>query len=131
MIHLYIKLEGDLRHTILYEKGNNLEGKDNLSDLPAEPAVYAICGRVNGQPANPRFVGEADNLQEAVKNHFSTAEAVTEDLKCVNDFIHSIKTKVLVYQIATGITEDARRRIKERFIEMYEPRCNEEMNTVY
>jgi hypothetical protein len=41
-----------------------------MDQLPGQPAVYAICGQVNGLPANPRYIGETDNLRKAIIGHF-------------------------------------------------------------
>lgn len=120
-------LQPGARQMTLLKKDNNLDQLDNLNEIPAMPAVYAICGRVNNAPANPRMVGAAMNLQQAVTAHFSEAE--TDD--CLGAFMRSIKIKELVYEILPDATPELLAQKKEAWTAKLNPACNEELNKVY
>ncbi len=112
---------------ILHKKDNNLDGKDNLDELPIEKAVYAICGRINGSPANCRYVGETVNLQEVVRKHFSQGE---ED-SCLKFFMQSIKTKVLIYELMPMAGEAELLLAKSQWEAEFKPECNDELNKIH
>ena len=133
MEHNYVNLEEDsqTKSLVIYEKGNNLDGKDNLNELPAKSAIYMICGRVNGQPANPRFVGESENLQEAIRCHFDEKVPAEKGNECFKEFMTSIKIKTLVYVTVPGLSAEERLKRKEEWEEKYKPKCNEELNEIH
>ena len=112
---------------LLYKADNNLDKVDNLNDLPNEKAVYAISGRINGKPANCRYVGECDNLQSAIRLHFSDAETD----HCLRQFMQSIKIKTLDYVLLPGSTQAERDQIKTEWKVTYKPECNEQLNKVF
>lgn len=112
---------------LLYKQAFNLEKKDNLHLLPAAPAVYAICGRVNGQTANCRFVGQAEDLQAAIEQHFHEDSPHA----CVSEFMRSVKIKELLYMPMPGSTQQERENIKQEWEKKFQPVCNEELNKVY
>jgi len=126
---LDLETENEVKNVVLYQKDNNLDKRDNLDELPTTPSVYAICGRVNGQPANPRYVGESDNLQETIKKHFLESEKDLDD--CVKEFVLSIKTKSLIYQEMPGSSSKERNDAKEAWETKYKPECNEALNKVH
>lgn len=112
---------------VIYQRDNNIDGKDNLSLLPRGKAVYALSGRINGQPANYRMVGITDNLQQSIKQHFSSQEKN----ECLKTFMQSIKIKMLTYRLAPDMSaEDMDNTLKE-WQEQYKPDCNEQLNEVY
>lgn len=131
MEHNYIKIEENstVKTTILYQRDNNLDKKDNLETLPATPAVFAVCGRVNGEPVNPRFVGETDNLQQAVRKLFDPTEKFSSE--CFRDFMLSIKTKQLVYELLPDTRQEERINIKNTWQEKFKPECNEQLNEIH
>ena len=111
----------------LFSKETNLDGLDNLATIPASPAVYAICGRVNGKPANPRFVGATMNLREAVIAHFGDDEKDS----CLQAFLHSIKLKDLVFEIISEPSPAVLEAKAGQWKETLKPVCNEIINKVY
>lgn len=119
----------DLQALVIYKKDNNLDQRDNLDELSTDPAVYALCGRVNGQPSNPRFIGESDNLQVAIKQHFDPQKE--QPTECLKEFMQSIKIKYLLYQSMPGKNEVDRQKIVKEWSDKYQPTCNEEINKVY
>lgn len=131
MEHNYLELaqEPAVANLVIFQQDNNLDRKDNLDELPAEAAIYAVCGRVNGKPANARYVGETDNLREAIKKHFSASEP--QPSPCFREFMQSIKIKELVYQLMPGAGKGDRLLRKELWEEQYRPNCNEELNEIH
>ncbi|MEL7003771.1 MAG: hypothetical protein AAFN93_13695 [Bacteroidota bacterium] len=111
----------------IYKKDNNLDNRDNLNELPAEKAVYAIYSRVNGKPENCRFVGATDNLQDAVKSHFS----ISEKDDCLKEFMQSIKIKTLNYKLMKDASEDELSSLQKEWEDQYQPECTAELNRVY
>ena len=111
----------------LFSKESNLDGQDNLASIPTSPAVYAICGRVNGKPANPRFVGAAMNLREAVIAHFGNDEKEG----CLHAFLHSIKLKDIVFEIITDPSPASLEVRVSEWKETLKPVCNEIINKVF
>src|SRR5258708_6283901 len=99
MEHNYISVgeQESITALVIFQKDNNLDGRDNLDSLPETPAVYALCGRVNNQPANARFVGESENLRRAIRQHFDPSASVGDE--CLREFMLSIKTKTLLYEL--------------------------------
>lgn len=131
MEHKYVAVEANQIQTPIYCKSNNLDEKDNLDTLPDTPAIYGICGRVNGSPVNMRFVGYSQDLRSAVREHFTENISANSFNKCVKQFLLSIKSKELVYMHAGGISEDERNRIVNDWKVRYQVNCNEELNKVY
>lgn len=133
MEHTYIKLDKDsqIQDLVIYQKDNNLDGKDNLNELPVKPAIYAICGRVNGQPVNPRYVGETENLQESVQSLFDKNAPAIEGNECFKEFMLSIKIKTIIYLAVPDLPDDERLKIKKEWQAKYDPKCNEELNEIH
>lgn len=133
MEHNYFNLEqSGINTLVLLQKDNNLDGKDNLDSLPDLPAVYAICGRVNGKPANPRYIGETSNLREAVSKHFDRSETGDGGChECFKEFILSIKIKELVYSLMPDSSQEDRLIAKKEWETKYKPDCNKLMNEIH
>lgn len=112
---------------IIYEKNNNLEHKDNLNDIPEEPAVYGIFARINGKPENCRLVSYALNLRKAVRNHFSKEEKDS----CIRYFMNSIKIKTINYHLVNDMSKAEIEELVNSWIEKYDPTCSEELNEVF
>ena len=129
MEHVFISLDqlNATANQVIHHKENNLDKKDNINELPDQQAVYAICGRVNGQLANCRFVGATDNLQKSVRSHF---EGGIDDA-CVDTFFSSIKTKMIVYKVLQDSSNEELEALKKSWTEMLNPVCNEELNEVF
>jgi len=129
MKHNILNLDGEsqLRRLVLLQSENNIERRDNLDLIPEARAVYAICGRVNGDLANPRYVGKTDNLQQSIRNHFD--KAFIEDDSCFKVFVLSIKTKELVYQL---VPDNYSLFVKyKEWKERFRPNCTEELNKIH
>lgn len=112
---------------IIDHEDYNLDGKDNLNKIPEEKGVYAICGRVNGKPANARWVGYAENLREAVQNHYSD----NETNECLRDYMRSIKTKALIFKCMPEALSDELESEQQNWEDEFNPVCTPELNKVY
>lgn len=118
-----------IKSMVIYQADNNLDRRDNLHELPKEPAIYSVCCRVNGVPANPRFIGQTENLQEAIRKHFSINE--DQPTECFKIFMQSIKTKALVFQTVPETSLEERLKMKDEWINRFKPECNEVLNEVF
>lgn len=129
MNHNYLNLEEETdAHVLVIEHENyNLDGRDNLDEIPDKKGVYAICGRVNGKPVNARWVGQADNLQEAVKNHYSDNETNAS----LRDYMRSIKTKALIYKCMPKAALNELEEAQEGWKAQFNPECTPELNKVF
>lgn len=116
-----------MERIFLQHREYNLDKKDNLASIPTQAAIYAICGRVNGQPANARFVGATANLQAAIQHHYTDAE--TDD--CLKTFMRSIKSKELLYRLVSDESEEEIAALAEDLKRKFRPACTEEMNQVF
>jgi excinuclease UvrABC nuclease subunit len=123
----YLKIDRNIESLIIYQKDNNLDKLDNLDELPAAPGVYAICGRVNDKPANCRYIGETDNIREAIKSHFRR----DEPYECLREFMQSIKIKHLLYELTKDSNSKSRVLKKEEWEKEFKPTCNKELNEVH
>jgi hypothetical protein len=129
MTHREIAIIGrpDVSHQPIFHKDNNLDKRDNIDELADQPAVYAICGRVNGNPVNCRFVGATDNLRKTIRNHFEHSHDEEE----FRNFMLSIKCKELVFKIMLPSTEEERKKEAELWKDALNPECTPELNYVY
>ncbi|MBD0259181.1 MAG: hypothetical protein ICV83_25965 [Cytophagales bacterium] len=121
----------DMTTLVVFQKDNNLDRKDNLGELPAKPAVFAMCGRINGQPVNPRYVGETENLQKALQKLFDKDEPPPEGNEAFKAFMLSIKLKQVVYALLPDASAEERTQKKEEWQKRYDPQCDKDMNAVY
>jgi len=94
----------------------------NYAQLPETEAVYAIYAQEKdtSKPINCRYVGQTDNLRRRTGEHFSP----DEPNECLREFMQSTKTKILVYELMPGSTEDERRAVEEAWIKELNPKCN-------
>lgn len=105
----------------------NLDKSDSLGDLPESAGVFAVCGRVNGKPANCRVVRSADNIKAAVSGLFEDSEKDA----CVREYMRSIKTKLLIYKEFPEADQQELEKYVSEWQAQYDPQCNEELNKVY
>lgn len=131
MEHNYIAIEEQtgINRVVLFEKDNNLDGQDNIDTLPDVPAVYAVCGRVNGKPANPRYIDATENLRQTIRSYFDRSQPAPNE--CFKEFMLSIKIKELVYQLMPEASVEERAAAKEQWEKKYKPACNKELNQIH
>lgn len=127
MLHDFLKFAESFTAFQLKNKLHSIDGEDNLDQVPELPAIYAVCGRVNGETANCRYLGKCKNLREAVANHYLPSEADA----CFQEFMDSIKTKVLVYKTFNKADDQ---RVASEYAELQRSvkiNCSEKLNQVF
>ncbi len=105
----------------VYHKDYNIDKKDNLGELPEEPAVFGIFGITHETPVHPRYVGSTDNLRRSVRDVFEKPES--EGLK---NFMQSPWIQMLCYELLPNATEEERKQVEDEWIREYDPKVTEE-----
>ena len=127
MLHDFLKFDESFTVFQLKNKLYSIDGEDNIDQVPESPAVYAVCGRVNSETANCRYIGKSENLRETVASHFLPGEIDT----CFREFMNSIKTKVLVYKAFDKADDQEMTSEYTRLQKSIKVNCNEELNQVF
>ena len=104
----------------VFHKDYNLDKKDNLDELPEEPAVFGIFAIIHKTPIHPRYVGASDNLRKAVRYVFENPGS--EGLKA---FMQGAWIQMLCYELLPNSTEEERKKKEEEWIKRYEPKITE------
>jgi len=105
----------------VWHKDYNLDKKDNLSELPLEKAVFGIFGIVNEIPINCRYIGESDNLQEAVRNVFEKPEGGG-----MKKFMQGPWIQMLVYELMPASSKEEREKNAAEWTGKYSPKIDDE-----
>ena len=105
----------------VYHKEYNIDDKDNLNELPEEPAVFGIFGIIHEVPVHCRYVCSTDNLQKSVREVFENPE--TEGLK---KFMQSPWIQMLCYKVMPDTSEQELKPVEEEWIREYEPKVKED-----
>jgi hypothetical protein len=105
----------------VWHKDYNLDKKDNLNELPTEKAVFGIFGIVNEEPINCRYVGEAENLREAVKAIFENPPS--DGMK---KFMQGPWIQMAVYELMPESTKEDREKLVEEWKQKYDPKIDDE-----
>jgi hypothetical protein len=111
----------DLVKFEVWHKDYNLDKKDNLSEVPIEKAVFGIFGIVNEEPINCRYVGETDNLREAIKDVFENPPG--EGMK---KFMQGPWIQMLVYELMPDAAKEDRVKAVEEWKQKYDPKIDDE-----
>lgn len=105
----------------VYHKDYNIDKKDNLDELPEEPAVFGIFGIIHETPVHSRYVGSTDNLRRSVRDVFEKPES--EGLK---KFMQSPWIQMLCYELLPNATEEERKQVEDEWIREFDPKVTEE-----
>lgn len=104
----------------VFHKDYNIEGKDNLNELPEKPAVFGIFAIIHETPVHPRYIGTTDNLRKTIKDIFENPKG--EGLR---KFMQGSWIQMICFELIPGLTEEEK-RIKENFwIDEYRPGVQE------
>lgn len=103
----------------IFHKDYTLSHQDNLHELPAAPAVFAILAIVDNEPVNCRYVASATNLQEAVRGLFSNP--VSEGMKT---FMQGPWIKLLQYEVATENAAELT-ALQQQWEKKYDPKIED------
>lgn len=114
--------EEDIMEKTVFHKDYNLDRKDNIKLIPTDPAVFAICAIIHEKPVHCRYVGEAENLQQAIRNLFEKAGEVSEGFA---QFMHGPWIQRIVFELMPDSSPEDRQKAVEEWITKYNPRCDE------
>ena len=76
----------------VYHKEYNIDDKDNINELPEEPAVFGIFSIIHEVPVHCRYVGSTDNLRKSVREVFENPDS--EGLKKEEERIKEYEPQV-------------------------------------
>jgi hypothetical protein len=110
-----------VKRMVVYHGSFNLTGKDNLEELPAEKAVFGVFGMVGGEGVNCRYVGETENLRQAVRTLFE--DAGDSGLK---KFMQGGWIQMVQYELMADATQAAMERVAGSWTLLYKPLVDEE-----
>jgi hypothetical protein len=106
--------------TEIFHKEYNLDKKDNLDTLPEGEAVFGIFAIVHEKPVHCRYVGQAANLQKAVRELFEKPEG-----EGFAKFMQGPWIQMLVYELMPDSSEEDRLKAVEEWTKTHEPKCDE------
>jgi hypothetical protein len=114
MSEKYLRLE-------LWHKAYNLDKKDNLHDLPSQKAVFGIFAIVDDQPSNCRYVGQTEDLQQAVKTLFEKPEGTA-----MKNFMQGPWIQMIQYTLMPDSYLEERQEVVRDWERQFEPKIGEE-----
>ena len=104
--------------TNVYHKDYNLDKNDNINELPTVPAVYGIFAIIHEKPVHCRLVGETDNFQQAIRDHFEKPEG-----EGMTAYMQGPWIKLALYEEIAD--EEARKKAVEEWTKEYDPKIDE------
>jgi hypothetical protein len=105
----------------IWHRDYNLAAKDNLHELPAAEAVFGIFGIVHGQPVNCRYVAQATNLQQAVKELFENPPEGG-----MKKFMQGAWIQMLQYELMPGSSVAEREKVAAEWALRQKPNIDED-----
>lgn len=99
----------------------NLEGKDNLNELPEGRAVFGVFAIVNEQPLNCRHIGIAGDLRQSVKELFEVPPE-----KGMKEFMQGPWIKMVVYERLSDQPNGEEDNVTREWVERYQPKVDDE-----
>jgi hypothetical protein len=109
-----------VKHEV-YHKNYNLDKKDNIDELPEEPAVFGIFGIIHEVPIHPRYIASTNNLRQAVRDAFEKPQG-----EGMIKFMQGPWIQMLCYELLPGLTEVERKTKEEAWINEYKPGINDD-----
>jgi hypothetical protein len=114
--------EDNILEKTLFHKDYNLDKKDNIAQIPTEPAVFGLFAIIHEKPLHCRYIGETENLQQAIRDLFEKAGDVSEGFE---KFMHGPWIQRMVYEIMPGSSPEDRQKTVEEWTKKYNPKCDE------
>ena len=105
----------------VFHKEYNLDKKDNLDELPEEPAVFGIFAIIHEVPVHPRLVKATDNLRKSVREVFENPE--DEGMK---KFMQGPWIQMVCYELLPDSSEEDRKQKEEEWIKKYDPKITDQ-----
>ncbi|GAA0894228.1 hypothetical protein GCM10009122_39080 [Fulvivirga kasyanovii] len=112
-----IKKKGQME---IWHEQFNLDGKDNLEELPNEKAVFGVFGIVNDEPINCRFIGESENLRDTVKTLFEAPPS--EGMK---KFMQGPWIQMIKYDLLPESGDQERKKAVDEWTTKYHPKIDD------
>jgi hypothetical protein len=114
--------EDNILEKTLFHKDYNLDKKDNIAQIPTEPAVFGLFAIIHEKPVHCRYIAEAGNLQQAIRDLFEKAGDVSEGLA---KFMHGPWIPRMLYELMPGSSPEDRQKEVEEWTKKYNPKCDE------
>ncbi len=114
-------MEDNVAQTEVYHKDYNLDKKHNLDSLPKEKAVFGFFGIIHEKPVNCRFIGETENLQQAIQERFE----LNDPDDGMKKFMQGPWIKMLVYKTMPDSSADDRKKVVEEWTKQHNPKIDD------
>lgn len=111
----------EIVQTEVFHPDYNLDKKDNLDTVPEGAAVYGFFAIIHEKPVHCRFVGETENLRQAVKARFEQNEP--ED--GLRKFMQGPWIKFLMYKPTPEASAEDRQKLVEEWTKEHNPKIDE------
>ncbi len=104
----------------VFHKEYNLDKKDNLDTIPEAKAVFGIFAIIHEKPVHCRYIGETENLRQAVKDLFENPgdEGFAQ-------FMQGPWIQMLVYEEMADAAEEDRKKAVEEWTKEHTPKFDE------
>jgi len=105
---------------VVSHRNYNLAKLDSLHELPVGPAIYGLFAIVDEEPVNCRYIGESQNLQEAIKDLFEGSHG-----EGLQKFMQGPWIKMVQFNLMPGSTKQEREDAKKIWMQRYAPKIDE------
>jgi hypothetical protein len=105
----------------IFHKDYNIDKKDNLKDLPEQPAVFGIFAIIHDTPIHPRYIGTTDDLRKAVTDLYENPQG-----QGMKKFMQESWIQMLCYELLPDSTEQTRKEKESAWTEEYKPGITDE-----
>jgi hypothetical protein len=105
----------------LYHNKYHLDGRENLDEIPPAQAVFGVFGIVDEEPANCRYVGEAENLQAAIRGLYDNPPSAG-----MKKFLQGPWIPMLVFEPLPGASAAQREKAAGEWQSQYHPQIDED-----
>lgn len=105
----------------VYHRDYNLNKKDNLNEIPTEPAVFGVFAIVGEEPVNCRYVGETENLRNSLRELYENAQDVG-----LKKFMQGPWIQMILHEIMPESTKEQRESIVVEWKAKYNPKIDDD-----
>jgi len=115
--------EDNIFERTIYHKDYNIDKKDNINTFPTDPAVFGFFAILHEKPVHCRYVGQTENLREAIRDCFEKAGEISEGFA---KFMQGPWVKMLAYEPLPNVSEEDRKKTLEEWEKKFKPRCDQQ-----
>ena len=115
-----LKFDDSVINLIVCHKDYNLDKKENLDEIPEQPAVFGLFAIIDDAPISPRYISSTDNLRKAVREVFENPNSTG-----LKKFMQGSWIKMLCYNLLLDSTEETRKAKEKEWIKKYEPQVTD------